>query len=123
MEGKRTAQAEAARRGGAGIWIGLAAAAAVLAAGLGFCAYANAYNGVFPGVTMAGIELEGKGLKELRDTLTEALPGSLDRRHRRRRRRLAGGPGGGLPGLAEKRLDHGRVPAGGRSGPGARGEL
>ena len=78
MEGKRTAQAEAsARRGGAAVWIGLAAAA-VLAAAAGFCVYANTYSGVFPGVTMAGIELEGKGLKELRDTLTQALPSSLD---------------------------------------------
>ena len=59
------------------VWIGLAAAA-VLAAAAGFCVYANTYSGVFPGVTMAGIELEGKGLKELRDTLTQALPSSLD---------------------------------------------
>ena len=83
MNGKRVATAQEDRTPGRRrIWpIVLAAAAGVLllaAAGLGI--YANAYGGIFPGVSVSGVELAGKSREEAAEILARELPAQLERR-------------------------------------------
>lgn len=71
MDGKRVSQQEVLEQtrkhtGGRTVWIAAAAIAAVLAASAaGLCAYANSYQGVFPGVRMGEEELAGLSREEL----------------------------------------------------------
>ena len=86
MEGKRVAQptgVETARKkagGGRALWIALGLAAALAVGGTtAFGFYANGYEGVFPGVTMAGEELGGLSREELSGNLPtqELLQGEI----------------------------------------------
>ena len=80
MEGRRVAQAEAAktrRTGRSWGWIAGAAVAGLLTGGiLGFGLYANGYENVFPGVSAGGAQLGGMSREEAGAALSsEALLG------------------------------------------------
>lgn len=83
MNGKRVAPSQEGQAPGRGrIWlIVLASAAGVLllaAAGLGI--YANTYGGIFPGVSVSGVELAGKSREEAAEILARELPAQLEQR-------------------------------------------
>ena len=73
MEGKRVRQAEVAERaskGGKAALIAAAAAALVLIGGIvGFGLYANGYDRVFPGVSVAGEDLSGLPYEQVEEHL------------------------------------------------------
>lgn len=85
MEGKRVSQPSGVetatkKKGGKALWIALGLAAALVVGGTaGFAAYANGYEGVFPGVTMAGEDLSGLTREELGENLPvqELLQGEI----------------------------------------------
>lgn len=80
MGGKRVAQPETGqKKRRAGLWIALAAAAAVcVGLVLGVCFYAAGYDAVFPGVSLAEVPLGGLSREAAEVRLEEALPAWVD---------------------------------------------
>ena len=80
MGGKRVAQPEAGqKKRRTGLWIALTATAAVcLGLVLGVCFYADGYDAVFPGVSMAEIPLAGLSREAAEVRLEEELPAWVD---------------------------------------------
>lgn len=75
MEGKRVADSEVGRSfAGKAVLAALGLALVVTAAAAGFGVYANhIYEGVFPGVKMSGVSLEGKSLQDANAALEQTL--------------------------------------------------
>lgn len=80
MGGKRVAQPETGqKKRRTGLWIALAAAAAVcVGLVLGVCFYAAGYDAVFPGVSLAEVPLGGLSREAAEVRLEEALPAWVD---------------------------------------------